>query len=67
MAKNILITGISGFVGSNLTSYLKPAWDVSAISTSKVQSHSDLKHVYTWDQLSVDVISQFDCVIHLAG
>lgn len=62
----ILITGIHGFVGSNLVKALKGeneiyGLDIIAPVTSGVVS------TYSWEDLDNNVIPEVDAIIHLAG
>ena len=58
----ILITGASGFIGTNLVPYLKRYLPDVAIRTLG-RSGTDI----IWDKLSVSDIEGIDAVIHLAG
>lgn len=63
---NILITGIHGFVGSNLVKFLSSQHTiygldiVSPIKEGVVQT-------FAWDDLDKGVIPKIDAIIHLAG
>ena len=62
----ILITGVHGFVGSNLVNALKGehliyGLDIIAPVTSGVV------RTYSWDDLDFDKIQEVDAIIHLAG
>lgn len=58
---NILITGIYGFVGSNLVAILHEH-HIFGISTS---SQNEIIQIYSWNEL--DKVPPVDAVIHLAG
>lgn len=62
----ILITGVHGFVGSNLVSYLAPnnaiyGLDIIAPDKKGVQT------TYSWDDLDEGKIPDVDAIVHLAG
>lgn len=62
----ILITGVHGFVGSNLVSYLAPSnaiygLDIIAPDKKGVQT------TYSWDDLDEGKIPDVDAIVHLAG
>ncbi|HEY0055077.1 MAG TPA: NAD-dependent epimerase/dehydratase family protein [Pedobacter sp.] len=52
---NIISTGTSGFVGTNLVSYLKE------------KSDFDIKTLILRDDWNITHLESFDCIIHLAG
>lgn len=63
---NILITGIHGFVGSNLVLSLKDSniiYGLDIISPEK----EGVSKTYSWDDLDQDQIPEVDAIIHLAG
>ena len=60
----ILITGIHGFVGSNLVEYLKEENEIYGLDIVTNEKHGVVK-TFTWDEL--DVLPEFDAIIHLAG
>lgn len=60
----LLITGITGFVGSNLVNYFKNKYDIYGIDIIQ-PSIDGVIDVYTWNQ--IDDIPEVDIVIHLAG
>ncbi|MCM1140000.1 MAG: NAD-dependent epimerase/dehydratase family protein, partial [Muribaculum sp.] len=63
---NILITGIHGFVGSNLVSALKrdnTIYGLDIIAPKK----DGVVRTYTWDDLNNERLPQVDAIIHLAG
>ena len=64
--KNILITGSTGFVGSNIGQYLKSQYRLLSLDLYK--EHIDIyNEFYTWQQLDFISWSEIDAVIHLAG
>jgi len=60
----ILITGIHGFVGSNITKTLKQNHSISGLSHTSPQE-AEMFRTFNWDEL--ENIPPFDIVIHLAG
>lgn len=67
MAKRLLITGYSGFVGTNLLSHFYSKFEMSGLSRGSENKPSQLKEVYSWDNISLEQINQIDCIVHLAG
>ena len=61
---NILITGIHGFVGSNLVNSLKHTHTLYGLDIVQPMKDGIVK-TYSWDDL--DQITDIDAVIHLAG
>lgn len=63
---NILITGISGFVGRNLVEYLRFQHIYRIFGLDIVfEEINGVEKIYSWDEL--DRIEAIDIVIHLAG
>lgn len=60
----ILITGIHGFVGSNLVEYLKHDNDIYGLDIVANERNGVVK-TFSWDEL--DSVPEMDAVIHLAG
>lgn len=63
---NILISGVHGFVGSNLVASLKndnTIYGLDIISPEK----EGIEKTYSWDDLNNGVIPDVDAIIHLAG
>lgn len=60
----ILITGINGFVGSNLVAALKNQYEIFGLDIISPDVAGIYK-TYTWDQIGD--LSEIDVVIHLAG
>ena len=62
----ILITGIHGFVGSNLVAALKEnhtIYGLDIISPNK----EGVSYTYGWDDLDIGIVPDVDAIIHLAG
>lgn len=62
----ILITGIHGFVGSNLVEALKGKHDIYGLDIVSPQKDGVIK-TYTWDDVDNNAIVPVDAIIHLAG
>lgn len=63
---NLLITGVHGFVGSNLVKYLSR--DNTIYGLDIVTPEKDgVKKTFIWDDLNTDTIPDVDAIIHLAG
>ena len=60
----ILITGIHGFVGSNLVEYLKAENEIYGLDIVTNEKSGVVK-TFLWDEL--DAMPEFDAIIHLAG
>ena len=60
----ILITGVHGFVGSNLVEYLKGKHEIYGLDIVAPAKEGVMK-TFSWDEL--DALPQFDAIIHLAG
>jgi nucleoside-diphosphate-sugar epimerase len=61
----ILITGIHGFIGNNLTASLQAGHVIHGLSTAASGEMNGPVKIYSWKEL--DKIPQVDVVIHLAG
>ena len=62
----ILISGIHGFVGSNLVEYLKNDNEIYGLDIISPEK-AGVKKTYSWDDLSAGNIPEVDAIIHLAG
>ena len=60
----ILITGINGFVGSNITPYLKTDHIIYGLDIVS-KPIDGVNHTYNWNQ--IHEISEIDAIIHLTG
>ncbi|WP_420552533.1 NAD-dependent epimerase/dehydratase family protein [Tenacibaculum aiptasiae] len=61
MNNKIIITGISGFVGNSLKNYLENLFEISGVSRKKS------KNIFSYEDLSEKLFSEYNTVIHLAG
>lgn len=62
----ILITGVHGFVGSNLVSYLAKENEIYGLDLIAPEKNGVAK-TYSWDDLDEGKIPEVDAIIHLAG
>ena len=62
----ILITGVHGFVGSNLVKYLKKDNEIFGLDIMKPEKDG-VGRTFLWDDLDVGNIPAIDAIIHLAG
>lgn len=62
----ILITGIHGFVGSNLVAAFKDRFEIYGLDIVAPQKEGVVK-TYSWDDLDKGGIPDFDAIVHLAG
>lgn len=63
---NILITGVHGFVGSNLVKSLKDDHNIYGLDIVAPDTPGVIK-TYTWDDSDKGAIPPVDAIIHLAG
>ena len=62
----ILITGIHGFVGSNLVEYFKSENEIYGLDIVSPEKAGVTK-TFSWDDLDADALPEMDAIIHLAG
>lgn len=62
----ILITGIQGFVGSNLVNALKDKHIIYGLDIISLVKDGIVK-TYSWDDLDASRVPEIDAIIHLAG
>ena len=60
----ILISGINGFVGTNMYNYFNSKLEIFGLDISSSRSKKECR-IYNWTDLSE--IPDVDCIIHLAG
>ena len=64
--KSLLITGIHGFVGTNLVNALKDHYDIYGLDIISPEQDGVIR-TFSWDDLENNRIPQVDAIIHLAG
>lgn len=62
----ILITGVHGFVGSNLVGYLAPKNEIFGLDIIAPEKDGVIK-TYSWDDLDAGRVPDIDAIVHLAG
>ena len=62
----VLITGIHGFVGSNLVSYMAGQNDIYGLDIISPEKDGVVK-TYSWDDLDAGIVPEVDAIVHLAG
>lgn len=62
----ILITGVHGFVGSNLVEYLNSENEIYGLDIVSPEKAGVIK-TFSWDDLDAGVVPAMDAIIHLAG
>ena len=63
---NILITGIHGFVGSNLVAYLKGRHTIYGLDIVAPEKEGVVK-IFSWDDMDAGKLPEVDAIVHLAG
>lgn len=61
-----LITGVHGFVGSNLVEYLAPANEIYGLDIIAPEKKGVVR-TFSWDELDAGSVPEVDAIIHLAG
>ena len=62
----ILITGVHGFVGSNLVKALSKEHDIFGLDITAPEKCGVVK-TYAWDDLENNAVPELDAIVHLAG
>ena len=62
----ILITGVHGFVGSNLVKALSKDFEIYGLDIVSPEREGVVK-TFSWDELEHGVLPEVDAIIHLAG
>ena len=62
----ILITGIHGFVGSNLVAALSKEHKIYGLDIIAPEKEGVVK-TYSWDDLDAGLVADVDAIVHLAG
>lgn len=63
---NLLITGIHGFVGTNLIKAFGKNHNIYGLDIVTPKKDEVIK-TYTWNELNIDTLKDIDVIIHLAG
>lgn len=63
---NILITGVHGFVGSNLVEHLKSENEIYGLDIVSPEKVGVVK-TFSWNDLDAGIVPEMDAIIHLAG
>ena len=62
----VLITGIHGFVGTNLVGYLAPENELYGLDIIAPEK-AGIEKTFSWDDLDAGRVPEVDAIIHLAG
>lgn len=62
----ILITGVHGFVGSNLVEHLKSENEIYGLDIVSPEKVGVVK-TFSWNDLDAGIVPEMDAIIHLAG
>lgn len=63
---NILITGISGFIGNNLINYLNGSYKIYGLDIINYE-RKEIEHTFLWNEMNLISTIDIDIIIHLAG
>ena len=63
---NILITGIHGFVGSNLVAYMKGRHTIYGLDIVAPEKEGVVR-TFSWDDMDAGKLPEVDAIVHLAG
>lgn len=64
---NILITGIHGFVGTNLVNTLIRSHNIYGLDILSSQQQKGIIRTFSWDDIESEDFPSIDAIIHLAG
>ena len=77
MIKKALITGVAGFIGSNLLDHLlsRTDWEITGIDNFTTGSEDNIRHQFNTSRFTfikqscsdIKSLKKFDCVFHLAA
>ena len=62
----VLITGVHGFVGSNLVKYLASTHSIYGLDIISPENPG-VEKTFSWDELDAGCVPEVDAIIHLAG
>ena len=62
----ILITGVHGFVGSNLVKYLAPNNEIYGLDIIAPEKEG-VQKTFSWDDMDAGRVTEVDAIVHLAG
>lgn len=75
--ENVLITGVSGFIGSNLLDYLldNTEWSITGVDNLSTGRKANIEHRLSNDRFTflekslfdIDTLKPFQCIFHLAA
>jgi len=60
----VLITGVHGFVGSNLVKYLAPANEIYGLDIVAPEKEGVVK-TFSWDDLDAGRVPEVDAIVHV--
>ena len=63
---NILITGVHGFVGTNLVKALSPNHTIYGLDIVAPEKEGVVK-TFSWDDLEAGLVPEVEAIVHLAG